>query len=289
MKTIEQTNRYLSTCIFDNESWERVLVFCREQYGGGKAHRPRRGQHYTSYSDFITWFHYMPGQGDIVKVGGLIGMVGQCTSDVYKLCFYVGQNGQLVQKELAVYPHKLQLATSEESKLLKGLMRDAQITYSLQLGQVTKLFVPDNGDFVTVKHRGTVRYGIFDRIESSSYVFYFLDNKAGEISSVFVPFSECEVEAVTSKQGMELLERLSRLGVMWSSKDKKFYPVQLKAELGGKYWYISDKFYVCQAKDMQTPVHQERYKSGNYFTSYGEALTFLNRLKELRMELMQQA
>ena len=289
MKTIEQTNKYLSTCIFDDSEWELVLSFCRSQYGGGKVHRPRRGQYSTSYTDFITWFDHLPGQGDIVVAGHLVGMVGYCTSVIYKLCAYIGLNGQLIQQDLIVYPHKLQYAPPNDADTLMALMRDAHVTYSVKLGQLIDLFIPDNGDFVMVNYQGTVRYGIFDRIEASSYLFYFLDNKEGKTSSVSVPILACEVETATSKQGLELLERLSHLGVMWSSKDKKLYPVQSRAEHGGKYWYINDKFFVCQAKDMHTPVHQERYKNGNYFTSYGEALVFLKRLKDLRTELMKQA
>ena len=281
MKSVEQTNRYLSACIFDDESWERVLAFCYGQYGGGKVHRPRRGSFQASFADFVTWFRYMPGQGGVVRYGNVIGMVGKCTPSTYTLCAYIGQNGQLILKDMVVLPHKLSKATSEEGDRLRLLMSRRKVAYSVKLAMLVDVFVPDDGDFVMVRRGKSVRHGIFNRAESDNYVFHFLE---GNGKKVVIPFSECEVELASSREGLELLEILSRLGMTWSAKDKVFVPVPTKAVLGGKYWYINDKFYVCQCKDMQTPVHRERYRNGNYFMSYAEALAFLQRLKDLRME-----
>ena len=285
MKSIEQTNKYLSSCIFDDSGWERVLSFCREQYGGGKVHRPRRGIFRVDFADFLVWFQHMPGQGEVVRYGSVIGMVGKCTPSEYTLCAYLGQNQQLILKDMVVLPHKLTLATPSETKMLKALMFESGVVYSVNLGMFVDVYVPDNGDFVVVKHSKITKRGIFDHVESGTYVFYYLDNQENRIEPSSIPIDECEITSASSKEGMELLETLARIGVMWNAKDKQFLPVPMKAVLGGKYWYISDKFYVCQTKDLQTPVHKERYKNGNYFTSYAEALVFLKRLKGLRMEL----
>lgn len=227
----------------------------------------------------------MPGQGEVVKYGSVIGMVGKCTPSEYTLCAYLGQNQQLILKDMVVLPHKLIHATQEDVKALKALMFDSGVVYSVKMGMFVDVCVPDNGDFVVVRHSKTTKHGIFDRVESGTYVFYYLDNQENDVCATSIPIDECEIARASSKDGMELLETLARIGVMWSAKDKRFLPVPMKAELGGKYWYINDKFYICQVKDLQTPVHRERYKNGNYFTSYAEALVFLNRLKDLRMEL----
>lgn len=285
MKSVEQINRYLSSCIFDNDGWERVLAFCREQYGGGKVHRPRRGRYQASFADFITWFKYMPGQGEIIKYGNIIGMVGKCTPSDYVLCAYISQNGQLILKDMVVSPHKLTKATSDEEARLRSLMSKSKIAYSVNLAVFVDVLTPDDGDFVIVKQGKLTRYGIFNRSESESYIFHFLENREGKIEQTVIPFSECEIELASSREGLKLLEILHRLGVTWNAKDKTFLPVPAKAVLGGKYWYINDKFYVCQCKDLQTPVHKERYKNGNYFTSYAEALSFLQRLKDLRIAM----
>lgn len=285
MKTIEQVSRYLSSCIFDDDSWEQVLSFCREHFGGGKAHRPRRGQYHTTFPDFSMWFYHQPGQGDIVRIGNLIGIVGKCTPSVFSICAYIGQNKRLIQNDLVVFPHRVALADSDEAKAFREKMFQAQISYSVTLGMLTKIYIPEDGDFVVVKHHNSLRNGIFMSVKHSEYFFYFLDNQDERVEPVVIPCSECELTGATSKESLEMLERLSHLGFTWSAKDKQLTPVPLKAKLGGKYWYINDKFYVCQAKDMQTPTHKERYKSGNYFTNYAEALVFLKRLKELRMKI----
>lgn len=282
MKTIEQTNKYLSSCIFDDDDWERVLSFCREQLGGGNVHRPRRGKYYATFADFATWFNHLPGQGEIVRVGGVIGIVGQCTPLEYTLCAYTGQNGQLIQKDMTVLPQHIQPCTQDELESFRAKMFDVKVSYSVSIGMLTKQYIPENGEFVAVKFLRNTKYGIFNCVTSSSYVFYYLDGVTGEAS---VPVGECEIEGATSKESLGMLERLSRLGVMWSSKERKLIPVPKRAAFGEKYWYINDKFYICQAKDMQTPIHKGRYKNGNYFTSYGEALVFLKRLKDLCAEM----
>ena len=186
-----------------------------------------------------------------------------------------------------IFPHRIIRATPDESKFIFDNMLQNQLVYSIMLGTLTKLFVPDNGDFVLVKYLGISRYGIFNKMELSYYVFYYLDGYGLEPTSI--PFSECEIERTTTKDGIKLLERLARFGIMWNPVDKKLMPVPIRADVGGKYWYIDDKFHVCQVKDAHTPVHNERHKNGNYFTSYGEALVFLNKLKEMRMELNKRA
>lgn len=285
MKSVEQTNRYLSSCIFDDVGWERVLAFCREQYGGGKVHRPKRGCYQASFADFATWFKYMPGQGEVVRYGNVIGMVGKCTPLDYTLCAYIGQNEQLILKDMMVLPHKLTKATLDEESKLKGLMSKNKIAYSVNLAMFVDVCTPDDGDFVIIKQGKSIKRGIFNRSESDNYIFHFVENKEGKIEQTVIPFSECEVELASSKEGLRLLEILSHLGMTWNANSKSFLPVPAKAVLGGNYWYINDKFYVCQCKDLQTPVHKERYKNGNYFTSYAEALSFLQRLKNLRTEM----
>lgn len=285
MKTIEQVSRYLSSCIFNDDDWEQVLSFCRKQFGGGKAHRPRRGQYRVTFADFLIWFYYQPGQGDVVRVGSLIGIIGKCTPSVFSLCAYIGQDKQLIQKDLIVFPHRATLANTDDTKMFHERMFHAKISYSVTLSMLTKMYIPEDGDFVVVKHHNSLRNGIFMSVKHFEYSFYFLDNQDGCVEPVSIPCSECELVGATSKASLEMLERLSRLGVTWNAKDRRLTPVPLKAKLGGKYWYVNDKFYVCQAKDMQTPTHKERYKSGNYFTSYAEALVFLKRLKDLRMEI----
>lgn len=265
-----------------------MLDFCRDRFGGGKVHKPRRGYYNIDFNDFLIWFNDMPGQGDIVSYGNIVGIIGKCTPSEYYLCAYTGQNGQLIQKDMVVYPNRLSIASCEDTMGFKKKMIEAQITYSIKLGMLTSMYIPENGEFVrVVQDVDDVKYAIFNKIESSDYLFYYIDNAENKIQSTAIPMIDCALYYISPKEGVDMMENFSRLNVMWNPRSKEFFPVPPKVERGCKYWYVNDKFGVCQAKDTQTPVHRERYKNGNYFTSYSEALVFIKRLKELRMELNQ--
>ncbi len=285
MKTIEQVNSYLSSCIFNDNDWERVLSYCRSQYGGGNMHRPRRGQHSITFSEFITWVKYLPSQGDIVKVGNVVGIVGRCTPATYTLCAYTGQKGQLIRKHMDVLAHQVQTCTPDESFTFRDLMLKENTAYSPKLHELVRLYIPENGELVTVVHAGVVKHGIFSHTQSSDYVFYCLEENGVITKDAALPAIDCEVEKSPSKDAINLLECLVHNGIMWNSRKKMLKPVPKRAAPDEKYWYINDKFYICQARDVRTPAHNERYANGNYFTAYGEALVFLSRLKDLCAEL----
>ena len=284
MKTLEQVCKYLSSCLFSDSDWNMVLGLCREIYVGGKVHRPKRGKYCTTFGEFTTWLDVMPGQGDIVRYGNIIGAVGKCTPSDYVLCAYTGIDGHLIRKDMVVSPSRLVMAEDGEACAFKRLMSEAMVRYSDRLGMLVSIYVPQNGEFVTIRQNGMIMRGVFDRVDGCKYCFYFVDGD-GRVAPSSIPFDECELCKASAKDSVELYATFSRLGVMWNPRDKSFREVSARANVGSKYWYVNDKFYVCQANDMKTPLHNERYSNGNYFTSYGEALVFLKKMKELRMEL----
>jgi len=285
MKTVEQTNKYLSSCLFEDDEWSKVLDFCRKQYGGGHIHRPKHGKIKISFADFLMWHNHMFGQGDIVTYGNIVGIVGKCTPSECFLAAYTGLNEELIQKDFPVFQHKLKLATKEQNSGFNKLMSDEGVYYSVRLGQMVGVYVPEDGEFVLIKTNRKQISGIFNRVEDKSFVFYYVENYDDEIVPVTMKISDCSLERLSQAKSLEMLAEFSYMGVMWDARNKQFLDVPKRATNGGKYWYINDKFYVCQAKDVYTPVHKERYNNGNYFTSYGAALVFLKRLKDLRAEL----
>lgn len=282
MKNIEQTRRYLSQCLFSDEDWGKVLAFCKERYGGGNVHRPKRGTIAVTYDDFIEWHCNMPGYGDVVEYGHMVGIVGKCTKDKYALVAYTGLRGELIQKELEVSPDRLKIADMDKVVSFNQLMAEAGVCYSVKLGMIVPVSVPEDGKFVMATINGKRLHGIFKGVSGSNYLFHFLENADGKISEVSQPIAKCSIELAHKQEGLELFNIFTRLGVSWNPREKTFYEVPLRSPKGGRYWYLNDRFEILLARDFYTPVHNARYKSGNYFSSYQTSLVFLDALKDLR-------
>lgn len=285
MKTLEQAKRYISQCLFSDDDWNQVLRFCHEKFRSGGVHRPKRGVYEESFGGFVHWFEDLPGQGDIVRYGKLIGLVGKCTPTHDVLFAYTGLQGQLIQKEMNVLRGRLSPVSPSDGQLFHQMMADAMLRYSVKLGMVVPITVPEDGAFVMVRMKGKSYHAIFKGIESSCYAFYYIEYFDSKTEVSALPIADCDISPASTREGLEMLSKFSCYGIMWNPREKAFFPVPLRAKYGEKYWYISDKFFVCQGNDLNTPLHNERYKNGNYFTSYAEALVFIKKLKDLRMEL----
>lgn len=282
MKSIEQTRRYLSQCLFSDEDWGKVLAFCKEIYGGGNVHRPKRGAIAVTYDDFIEWHCNMPGYGDIVEYGHMIGLVGKCAPSKYGLIAYIGLMGELIQKELEVAPDRLRIADKDKVASFNQLMAENGVCYSVKLGIIVPVSIPDDGTFVMATINGKKLHGVFKGINGSDYSFHFIENDEGRITEASVPIAKCSIELAHKQEGLELFNIFTRLGVSWNPREKKFYEVTQRSPKGEKYWYLNDRFGIVLARDFYTPVHNARYKSGNYFSSYQTSLAFLDALKDLR-------
>lgn len=79
---------------------------------------------------------------------------------------------------------------------------------------------------------------------------------------------------------------LERVGKVWKDKLLRIEPVKVEQEVGGKYWYISDKMKVVQETEKGTPTCHLRYLAGNYFTSHIAATKMLGKINELFREYL---
>lgn len=274
MKSLRQAETYISECAFSDADWPCVLDFFRNTYSASPD-RPH-GETPWTWESFLLWHESMPGAGDIVEFGTNIGVVGRCFPGVYELCTYMSYDWRPVNKPLRVPANRVKPVYGDKLADFRADLRSNKLEYSERLGRMVDMFKPSDGDFVSVSSDSGKRMGIFRAERGGSYVFYYLEGGGSS-----VPVKDCSLRAASTTEAIRMHDTFALGGKRWNARKHVFEAVPTRAKLGDTYWYITDKFYVSAVKDARTATHNERFKNGNYFTSYASALSFLARLKGL--------
>lgn len=286
MKTQEQVLRYASICRFPDADWQKVLDYCRNNYGGGKAHKAQKPISNSTYEEFIQWIDCGYGPGDIVRYGHTLGMVGASTPDRTYLIAYLSFEGELVVRDMEVFPYKLFRSDSTEAERFNGIVRQHNFEFSTSLSSLVPSYVPSKGDFVALNANGATWYGIFRQSDGDDNYFYALVKDGVAYKDMAVSVVEATMSLPSREQMIKIQAALSASRLEWNARLMVLTDVvDIRAGVRGKYWYITDRFKVCTDKDMHTKLHDDRYKNGNYFPSLSDALLFLQKLQELRQEM----
>lgn len=287
MKTKNQIVKYTSQCHFSEEDWQKVLGYCRERFGGGKAHKALRPISESTYEEFIDWVDNGYGVGDIVRYGHTIGIFGACTPGRSYLSAYLSLDGEIIENELEVSNNKVYKPEPEDEAKIKSILRSNELIFSVSLGCLTKAYKPKNGDFVRISNDTTQTSGIF-RISDGEYFYFYVYISSEDIvfKDYKVPVSSVTLSLPTKKDTERIQVALAKNKLEWAARIKVLRSVDnARAKKGGKYWYFSERFSICGDIDMYTKKHNERHDNGNYFCSYDSALLFMQKARELRKKI----
>ena len=90
----------------------------------------------------------------------------------------------------------------------------------------------------------------------------------------------CKVRLATEEEKQELFDALKEKGLYWNAEMKRVERLRGRSEEEDLYWYIGGLSSIYRSFEHGTVVDDERYESGNYFRSRGEAARFLDIIKE---------
>lgn len=288
MKTREQILRYISQCGFQGDDWQKVLDYCRQRFGGGKAHKspdlsPRS---MSTYDEFIEWIDNGIGVGDVVRYGHTVGIIGAYTPNYAKLSAYLSFDGELIDNDMEIVKSKIYKATDEDKSLMKQKMVAKGLEFSVPLSRCIKAYQPKGGDVVSIANGDIQTTGIFRaKDEEHNYFYVYIDGDK------VVKDMTCEVGSVvmsppTKGEYRHFLAVLTKNNLEWNPRQCVLRLIEAtRAPKGKKYWYINDRFRICADIDKYTKLHDERHKQGNYFVSYQSAVLFCRRMCELRKEM----
>lgn len=289
MKTKDQILRYISQCVFPDDDWQKVLDYCRDKFGGGKAHRAIRPlpNSESTYQQFIEWIENGIGVGDIVRYGHTIGIIGAYTPGYARLAVYLSMDGELIENTIEIVKDKIYKANEfEENEIRRKLLCNG-LEFSVSLSCCVKAYQPKNGTIVRVTEGKNKTTAIFHCADEEYFYFYaYVDG------DTVIKDKECDrgsavISVPTKTDKDKLMAALANNKLEWLPRFKTLRAIELsRAKKNGRYWYLGDKFSICSDVDKYTTLHNERYKFGNYFVNYKEAILFSQQVVELRKQII---
>lgn len=289
MKTKDQILRYISQCVFPDDDWQKVLDYCREKFGGGKAHRAIRPlpNSESTYQQFLEWIDNGIGVGDVVRYGRTLGIIGAYTPGYARLAAYLSMDGELIENAIEIAKDKIYKVNEFEEAEIKRKLLSNGLEFSVSMSCCIKAYQPKNGEIVRVTEGKNKTTAIFRKIDGEYVCFYVYVDGSKVIKDKRCDRSDIEMSAPTKTDKNKLEIALANNKLEWSSRYKVLRSLEYsRATKNGRYWYLGDKFSVCSDVDKYTVLHNERYKFGNYFVSYKEAILFSQKVVELRKQIV---
>ncbi len=289
MKTKEQILRYISQCTFSDCDWQKVLTYCRENFGGGKAHKAIRPlpNSFSTYDEFIDWIENGIGVGDIVRYGHTIGIIGAYTPGYARLAAYLSLDGELIDNTMEIVKTKIFEANEFEIAEMKRKLLCKGLEFSVSLSYCINAYRPQNGAVVRVTKDNEKTTAIFHYLDEEYIYFYAYVDGDKVIKNKKCNRGSIAMSAPTKMDERRLKVVLANNKLEWLPRYKTLRLVQFsRASKNGRYWYFGDKFSVCSDIDKYTMLHNERHKCGNYFVNYKEAILFAQKVLELRKEII---
>lgn len=289
MKTKEQVLRYVSQCEFQDDDWQKVLEYCRINFGGGKAHRALKPlpNSMSTYGRFLEWIDSGIGVGDIVVYCKTIGIVGACTPGYAMLSAYLSLDGDLIDNVMEVPIDKICPADEHCIALMKRKLIENACEFSISLSRCVKSYQPNGGDIVRITlNNDEQTVGVFRACDNDVKYFYVYVDGDSVVKDKECLIGDVTLSLPTKRDIQKLMRVLSKNKLEWSPRLRCLQPAEVaRSAKNNRYWYIGDRFSVCSDIDKYTKLHEERYQNGNYFTSYSLAILFAQKIKELRKEM----
>lgn len=286
MKTKEQIVKYTSQCRFPDEDWQKVLDYCRKQFGGGRVHKTLKPLSQSTYQQFLDWIDNGYGVGDVVRYGHTLGILGAYTPDYVCLAAYLSFEGKLIEEKLEIPKYKVIKSTDSDKQKIQDLLKAMNVTFSVSLACLMKAYQPDNGDIVRVTIGNLQTTGIYRVSDGSNLYFYAFVQNGNIEKDYFIPVGAATMSKPTKTDVERLQIALAKNKMEWSARHKVLRIVEnARAAKGERYWYLSELFSITSDIDMYTKKHNERHKKGNYFCAYGTAILFAQKVISLRKEI----
>ena len=280
-KTKEQVNRYLTHCKFPDNDWSKILLFCRKN-DLGYAHKSPHPRSESTYEEFIRWFRYGYGSGDVVRYGHTIGILSTCTPEYSAFCAYYSYDGELVISDLQISTDRIIACTDNDAKRIYGQLKTNGYDFDARLSRICEKKLPAPYTRVSYQHGGISGYGVIESYGNETVHFVFgIEN--GELLQDFdLPLHELSIDNIDKKGISVITNTLNDSLLRWNTDTYQLERMRPRVKFGGSYWYITDKFTVSKAIENKAHTNDVRYEHGNYFINQSEAVEFLQEIIKMR-------
>lgn len=283
MKTKEQILRFISQNEFkDKDDWGKVLAWCRDRYGGGKAHKALLPIGQSTYEEFLRWLDDGIAVGDVVKSGDLLGIVGGYSLQKAYLSVIVSDDS-LIQKKVWIKPNNIVIASEKEQSIVADLMREQKESFYVPTSRMVRVYVPENGDYVEIVQEKKIVLGIFKERDKTCYLFHGIVERGKFVKEFKLPIDGYELKQASKTEINAINAALDVSGLRWLSESKRVVEAAAqRVKSGGYYWYMTERFMPESDKDMYNKRSDDRFECGNYFKTFKECYEFCLKVKNIR-------
>lgn len=293
MKTKQQIDHFLRKRKYKSEiNFEGISFYCMNKHNI-KLHSP--SSYYPNdpdaidYETFAWWLEHGFGAGDAVKSKDFVGLVQDADVNKVKLCLRIDSNGPNFDS-ITISIQGITLAEESVLNRLKMILSENNLEFGNPYFIITEKFIPQSCNLVHfVHHKSHLEGGgVVSSIKPSGEVYMFcyytntgdlkygMQEYLGNVNEFsFTTFKPTDYERKV------LESKLNKVGKSWNHYVRRVEPLNMKADKGKKYWYITDKLQIAADTERNTPTTNRRFSAGNYFMSESIALTALERIHDL--------
>ena len=291
MKTEFQVLQFIASQRYKNKTdWEIIQLFCQKHHFRLGTAKPTLDPDLGISGDkVVDWFYNGFAAGEIAKVSDGYVNISKSDLEVSQICGKISTDGVFREASLSVTVQELAHILPEEQIELEAKLSQQGLEYNRNKAKVMKKYLPAINDRVVYHNLNETGLGVVRSIHPAEnkvelYCYYSYTSRKCAYSMhepAACTYHEFHFEPMNIVAYRRLNRELEKFGKVWYDKLHRIEPLKVKAEVGERYWYISDKMKVVQETEKGTPTSQFRYIAGNYFTSHEDALEYPGRFTEL--------
>lgn len=291
MKFDYQIRNFLAAQSFRTEAdWEMISIFSG-RHGCKLSMTPSFSDDGMDVQAFIGWFNDGFACGEVAKMGDDVVMLGECGLKNARIVAKEAA-GEVFMIDMTVDTTRLEKVSQIVSNGFFDILAGNNLHFDAERQAVKRKYVPSVNERVfftdgKIKGLGVIRTFDIANNRVELYCYYIYETKAMGFSmheEGVCNVRDFDYRPMTIPEQRRLNTELERHGKRWYDRLHRIEPLEMKAEVGGDYWYITDKMRVVKEREKGTPTSQFRYIAGNYFTSQKEADDCLGRFAEVLRE-----
>lgn len=303
-KTNLQIQNFLVSNSYRSEAdWEMISAFCQQKtdFNVNAEIDPQTG---ISASEFIEWYENGFGAGDVVSDGSEVYILG---TSHFKAVSAIGKvsDEQVIILDTEMPVEGLKMAEEGIQLKVRDLMFSQGLQFSWKEMKLIEKYMPSVNERVIfhgkgVKGLGVVRDVDYKTGEVELYCYYIYETRQcgynmhekGIVNLQdfwFEPMDNGD-KRQSKMNGIACQRRLNRelgkFGKVWNERLHRVEPVEIQAEVGKTYWYITDKMTLTQDVEKGLQASRTRANAGNYFLKREDGLEILTKwVEDLRERL----
>lgn len=290
MKTAYQTQALITSQTIQNHNdWELIQSFCQKRHIRLGTFSPTIEEGGMTIAQFLDWYDNGYGNGEIARYNGKTAIILEGNCEYAVVGGTISSKGYEEKMCMAFDNYGLKKLSISSQEKANRTLASLGYEFSRKTNEVVPKYVPHPNEKVFFYNLTDSGVGVVKSVDASTNridLYCWFNYVTKEIGysmheEGIVTLDAYHFEPISITANNRLKSELAKVGKRWFDKLHRIEPIEVKAEVDQKYWYINDKLKVIQGVEKGTPTSHFRYLVGNYFTKYSEAIEYHDKILEL--------